>query len=31
VINELPNPVLTPVYRLTAVLGTPLECSFTVT
>jgi hypothetical protein len=26
VINELPDPVLTPVYRLKAVLGTPLEC-----
>ena len=25
-INELPDPVLTPVYRLKAVLGTPLEC-----
>jgi len=26
VINELPDPVLTPVYHLKAVLGTPLEC-----
>jgi hypothetical protein len=26
VINELPDPVLTPVYRLKVVLGTPLEC-----
>jgi hypothetical protein len=26
VIDELPDPVLTPVYRLKAVLGTPLEC-----